>query len=62
MKKTVSKKYINDLVQLNPCDVESLRRAKSTLAERYHTTIITNSAILQKYREFYKEKQRKTLL
>jgi len=61
MKKPVSKKYIIDLVKLNPRDPESLRRVKSAMAERYHTTIITNSAILQKYMEVYKTKQDRAL-
>jgi len=51
------KKYIVDLVKLKPSNAADLRQAKRKLASKYHTTIIANSAILQKYRQFNKSGQ-----
>jgi elongator complex protein 3 (tRNA carboxymethyluridine synthase) len=50
----VSKKYIYNLIKLNPQDPEGLRQAKRDLAKKYDTTIIANSLILEYYRKFFK--------
>ncbi len=57
MKSTVTKSYIVDFVKLHPDNEDKLRHAKRTLAKKYNTTIIANSAILQKYRILHKGKQ-----
>ncbi|MDD5039669.1 MAG: tRNA uridine(34) 5-carboxymethylaminomethyl modification radical SAM/GNAT enzyme Elp3 [Patescibacteria group bacterium] len=57
MKKSIQKDYITDLVRLRVQNRPALRRAKGALADRYHTTIIPNSELLQNYRQVYKGKE-----
>lgn len=58
----ISKKYIIDLVALKPQDAECLRQVKRQLAKKYGTTIIANSVILKKYRQFFKGQLDKRLV
>jgi len=58
----ISKKYIIDFVALKPQSAEHLRQVKRQLAKKYGTTIIANSVILKKYRQFFKGKLDKQLV
>jgi len=62
MFKQISKKFITDLIKFLPQETEDLLQAKRQLAKKHGTTIIANSVILKKYRQFFKGKLDKQLV